>query len=71
MIRFLQDILRKDVGHLSSTIKDVARRAGVSIATVSKFINGGNVLEENRTAIENAIHAVAFDKRLYGTAGSD
>jgi len=60
MIRFLQDILRKDVGHLSSTIKDVARRAGVSIATVSKFINGGNVLEENRTAIENAIHELNY-----------
>lgn len=45
---------------MSSTIKDVARRAGVSIATVSKFINGGNVLEENRTAIENAIHELNY-----------
>ncbi len=28
-----------------ATIKDVARRAGVSISTVSKFLNGGNVRE--------------------------
>lgn len=45
---------------MSSTIKDVARRAGVSIATVSKFINGGNVLDENRSSIEEAIHALNY-----------
>ncbi len=45
---------------MSSTIKDVARRAGVSIATVSKFINGGNVLDENRSAIEEAIYELNY-----------
>ena len=45
---------------MSSTIKDVARMAGVSISTVSKFINGGNVLEENRLQIENAIETLNY-----------
>ncbi|MBO4926695.1 MAG: LacI family DNA-binding transcriptional regulator [Clostridiales bacterium] len=45
---------------MSSTIKDVAKMAGVSISTVSKFINGGNVLEENRQQIENAIAALNY-----------
>ena len=38
-----------------ATIKDVAQRAGVAISTVSKFINGGNVREENVEAIRQAI----------------
>ena len=45
---------------MSSTIKDVAKMAGVSISTVSKFINGGNVLEENRQQIENAIATLNY-----------
>lgn len=45
---------------MSSTIKDVAKMAGVSISTVSKFINGGNVLEENRLQIENAIETLNY-----------
>lgn len=45
---------------MSATIKDVARRAGVSIATVSKMINGGNVLEDNRIAIQQAIDELQY-----------
>ena len=45
---------------MPSTIKDVAKKAGVSIATVSKFINGGNVLEENRMAIEDAVRDLNY-----------
>ena len=45
---------------MPSTIKDVAKKAGVSIATVSKFINGGNVLEENRVAIEEAVRDLNY-----------
>ena len=45
---------------MSSTIKDVAKMAGVSISTVSKYINGGNVLEENRAQIENAIATLNY-----------
>ena len=29
-----------------STIKDVARRTGLSLSTISKYLNGGNVREE-------------------------
>jgi len=38
-----------------STIKDVAKHSGLSIATISKYMNGGNVLEENRLKIQEAI----------------
>ena len=51
---------------MSSTIKDVAKMAGVSISTVSKFINGGNVLEENRQQIENAIAALNYQVNTTG-----
>lgn len=43
-----------------ATIKDVARMAGVSPSTISKYINGGNVLEENAEAIRNAIAALDY-----------
>ena len=40
---------------LLTTIKDVAKDTGLSVATISKYINGGNVLEENRITIGEAI----------------
>ncbi len=43
-----------------ATIKDVSRMAGVSLATVSKYINGGNVRPENARAIAQAITALDF-----------
>ena len=43
-----------------ATIKDVAQMAGVSIATVSKFINGGNVRTENVAPIQAAIQALDY-----------
>lgn len=43
-----------------ATIKDVARMAGVSLSTVSKYINGGNVRGENAQAIRNAIRELDF-----------
>lgn len=43
-----------------STIKDVARLTGLSISTISKYINGGNVLEKNRVLIESAIQKLDF-----------
>lgn len=45
---------------IAATIKDVARRTGLSIATISKYINGGNVLEQNKELIENAIRELGF-----------
>lgn len=43
-----------------ATIKDVARMAGVSVSTVSKYINGGNVRPENVEPIRSAIDALEF-----------
>ena len=43
-----------------STIKDVAKLAGVSPSTISKFMNGGNVREENAEAIREAIAALDY-----------
>lgn len=45
---------------ISITIKDVAHRTGLSIATISKYINGGNVLEKNKEIIQNAIDELNF-----------
>lgn len=45
---------------IAVTIKDVAKYTGLSIATVSKYINGGNVLEKNRKLIEEAIQVLDF-----------
>lgn len=43
-----------------ATIKDVAKLAGVSMATVSKYINGGNVRPENLDAIRAAIESLDY-----------
>lgn len=43
-----------------ATIKDVAKMAGVSMSTVSKYINGGHVLDANVEAIRNAIEALDY-----------
>lgn len=45
-----------------ATIKDVAQRVGVSTSTVSKYINGGNLRQENAEAIRQAI--VELDYRV-------
>lgn len=43
-----------------ATIKDVAKLAGVSPSTISKYMNGGNVREENAEAIRSAIAALDY-----------
>jgi LacI family transcriptional regulator len=45
---------------LAATIKDVAKHTGLSIATISKYLNGGNVLENNKILIEKAIVKLDF-----------
>lgn len=42
------------------TIKDVSRLTGLSYATISKYLNGGNVIPENRERIESAIKELDF-----------
>ncbi len=41
-------------------MKDVAEHAGLSIATVSKYINGITIRDENRKRIDEAIQALDF-----------
>ena len=48
-----------------STIKDVARRTGLSLSTISKYLNGGNVREENRLAIDAAIEELDYSVNVF------
>lgn len=51
---------------MSSSIKDVACRAGVSIATVSRcYNNTGYVSEKTRTAVEEAANDLEFSPKKY------
>ena len=43
-----------------ATIKDIAKHSGLGLATVSRYINGGNVREHNKIAIEAAISEMGF-----------
>lgn len=43
-----------------ATIKDIARETGLGIATISKYINGGNVRDKNKIAIDDAIDKLGF-----------
>jgi len=43
-----------------TTIKDIAKHSGLGLATISRYINGGNVREKNRIAIETAIEEMGF-----------
>lgn len=45
---------------MAATIKDVSRRTGLSIATISKYINGYTLREKNRLLIEEAIRELEF-----------
>ncbi len=42
------------------TIKDVAKHTGLAYATISKYLNGGNVLPQNREKIDFAIKELNF-----------
>ncbi len=48
-------------GKLAATIRDIKKMTGLSLATVSKYLNGGNVLPENRLAIEHAIEVLHYE----------
>ncbi|KMY44697.1 ribose operon repressor [Bacillus sp. FJAT-27916] len=43
-----------------TTIRDVAKRAGVSVATVSRYFNNGYVSEKAREKVEEAIASLAY-----------
>ena len=46
---------------MSATIKDIAKRTGLGLATISSYLNGGNVREKNRVKIEEAIKELNFE----------
>lgn len=46
---------------MPATIRDVKEKTGLSLATISKYLNGGNVLPENRVLIENAIKELNYE----------
>ncbi len=43
-----------------ATIKDISKETGLGLATISKYLNGGNVLPENKILIENAINKLDY-----------
>lgn len=46
---------------MASTVKDIARETGLGLATISSYLNGGNVRENNRIKIEEAIERLHFE----------
>lgn len=50
---------------MAATIKDIARETGLSIATVSKYVNGATLREKNRVAIERAIKKLDYTVNEY------
>lgn len=44
-----------------ATIKDIAKYTGLGLATISSYLNGGNVRDENRKKIEEAIRELNFE----------
>ncbi|MCR5487553.1 MAG: LacI family transcriptional regulator [Lachnospiraceae bacterium] len=45
---------------MAATIKDIKAETGLGLATISKFLNGGNVRAENRVKIEEAIKKLDY-----------
>lgn len=46
---------------MAATIKDIAKKTGLGLATISSYLNGGNVREQNRLLIEEAIKELHFE----------
>lgn len=45
---------------MAATIKDIRDETGLSLATISKYLNGGNVLPENRERIDRAVEKLHY-----------
>jgi len=44
-----------------ATIKDIAAKTGLGLATISSYLNGGSLRPKNRKAIEDAIDELGFE----------
>lgn len=51
---------------MAATVKDIAQRTGLGLATISKYLNGGHVLKKNQALIEEAIKALDFQVNELG-----
>lgn len=63
------DATRKSLesGDIVATIRDVAREAGVSVATVSRVLNGNYpVSQEKRSAVNKAVKKLKFTPNILG-----
>lgn len=49
---------------MAITIYDVAKKAGVSIGTVSRYLNGYQLRERNRLNVERAIEELGFQENI-------
>lgn len=50
---------------MAATIKDISQETGLSLATISKYLNGGVLREKNRIAIEKAIKKLDYQVNEY------
>ncbi len=46
---------------MAATIRDIRKYTGLSLATISKYLNGGNVLDKNKKLIEEAIEELDYE----------
>jgi len=46
---------------MAATIRDIKQKTGLSLATISKYLNGGHVLPANATAIAAAIEELHYE----------
>lgn len=50
---------------MAATIKDIARETGLGYATISAYLNGGNVRPKNRELIEAAVKKLGYVRNEY------
>ncbi len=50
---------------MGATLKDIAKETGLSVATISKYVNGAVLKEQNRIAVEAAIQKLGYTANEY------
>jgi LacI family transcriptional regulator len=49
---------------MAVTVHDVAKKAGVAVGTVSRYLNGFQLREKNRLKVEQAIAELDFKENI-------